>query len=50
VTADVQKNLYALPLAAQVSGQRVRLYVDYTAVYGNGHCAVQIASIGDVDL
>lgn len=47
VTSEVQKNIFALALAANLSGKKLRLYVDSNAAYDGGYCAVQIASIGD---
>ena len=47
VTAEVQKTIFAMLLAARATGDKVRLYVNPQNVYANGYCAVQIASMGD---
>jgi hypothetical protein len=47
VTAETQKSFLAMALAARVSGQRMRLFVNPDNIY-QGSCAVQIASIGDL--
>jgi hypothetical protein len=48
VTADVQKNSFTIALAARLSKEKVRLYVNPDNGVGGGYCAVQIASIGDL--
>lgn len=48
MTADIQARIYATAMAALVSGQKIRLFVNPSNVLSPGHCAVQIASIGDV--
>ncbi len=48
VTAESQKVFLALLLAARLTGDRVRLFVNPSNDLGLRYCAVQIASVGDV--
>jgi hypothetical protein len=46
ITAETQKQMLALLLAAQASGTRVRLFADPTTAYLGNYCPVQIAGAG----